>query len=84
MERAISDTDLAEIRRLVLERETKKREMDALDLALKKAVGISTADRPDKSRRMSDSDFETLCGVKGGKRERISKTAGQALDCGLV
>jgi hypothetical protein len=80
----ITDSDIAEIRRLVLERDEKKREMDALDLALKKAVGISTTDRPDKARRMSDTDFKALCGAKGRKRERIPKATGQTLDCGLV
>ncbi|MDR3361808.1 MAG: hypothetical protein LBO64_03060 [Desulfovibrio sp.] len=78
------ETDLSEIRRLVLERESKKREMDALDLALKKAVGISITDRPDKAKSMSDADFKALCGAKGGRRERIPKTTGQPLDCGLV
>jgi hypothetical protein len=66
----ITDADLAEIRRLVLEREAKKREMDALDLAIKRAVGMET-EISSRTKSLSERDFVALCG--GGHRERVSK-----------
>jgi hypothetical protein len=69
--------DIDEIRRLVLEREAKKLEMDALDLALKRAVGIDL-DRPNRKKALSESDFVALCG--GVRRERVSKKKRQPLD----
>lgn len=59
-------TDIAslqEVRRLLAERSAKKRELDAIDLALEKAVGMDSADRPRKSR-MSPKDLRRMGGLQ--------------------
>lgn len=61
---------IQEVRRLLAERETKKRDIDAIDRALMLAVGLSDEDRPKKPRLDRDT-FRTLCGV--GSNERLSK-----------
>jgi hypothetical protein len=62
--------DVTELRRIFLEREGKKRELDDLDRALRKALGIETG-IADRKKSLSESDFIALCG--GRHRERISK-----------
>ena len=50
---------LQDIRRLVLERDQKKRELDAIDRAISIAVGIDGEGRPQK-QPLSRSDMRTL------------------------
>jgi hypothetical protein len=64
------EADLREIRRLILERDAKKQEMDALDLALRKAVGLDMR-TGSRKKSLSENDFIALCG--GPRRERLSK-----------
>lgn len=69
---------LTDIRRLLLERDAKKKEMDAIDHAIALAVGLGE-DRP-KKRRLSVSEFRTLCGMSYD----ISKKKQHAVGSGVV
>lgn len=51
---------LSEVRRIVVERAEKKKELDALDRALESIVGLSGHDRPQKPR-LSSSDIRNAC-----------------------
>lgn len=73
------DKALAEVRRLLLEREAVKKRLDGIDQAINLAVGISNEDRPLKER-LSKSDFHKL--VNG--HERVPKKKRQSLDCRMV
>ena len=51
---------LREVRRLLAERDQKKRELDAIDRAISLAVGMDGEDRP-KKPSLSIKDFKALC-----------------------
>lgn len=71
---------LLEVRRLLAEREAKKIEMDAIDRAIRLAVGLSEEDRPKND--MPADVFRAIC--RSPQYERVSKKKRSTLDSGLV
>lgn len=71
---------LREVRRLLVEREAKKRELDAIDRAISLAVGLDDNDRP-KHPRLSRSQIRTLARTP---HERLPAKKRQPMDSGLV
>jgi hypothetical protein len=71
---------LQEVRRLLAERAQKKRELDAIDLAISVAVGMDIADRPQKAT-LSKTAFRALCRPS---HERLPEKKRPAMDSGMV
>lgn len=71
---------LQDIRRLVVEREQKKRELDAIDRAISLAVGIDGEDRP-KKPRFSRKELRMMCGIN---RECVPAKKRHAVDSGMA
>ena len=74
-------TALQEVRRLVAERDQKKRELDAIDRAISLVVGVDGEDRPVRPR-LSKNDIRML--FKASNNECISKKKRYAVDSGMA
>ena len=57
-----SGIDQRELRRLLAERASKQRELDAIDRAIEVVAGVVLEDRP-KRPSLSRSNFRHACGV---------------------
>ena len=69
-----------EVRRLLLERAQKKRELDAIDHAIAAVVGVEE-DRPSR-QRLSKKDLRNLCRAR--VYERVPEKKRPAVDSGMV
>lgn len=55
---------LEEIKRLLLEREQRARELSAIDAQIAYLAGIETESRPSRRKPLSRDAFKQLCGVR--------------------